>query len=103
NFRTPLAAGLAGLVLFSSLVAHAEKKPKGKPADAAAAAAAADKDKPYGDWKKLTKDTEIQKGYFTTYRKRENLYLEIRQDQLEKPVLGIFSLARGIGSNFVLG
>ena len=42
-------------------------------------------------------------GDFTLYKKRENLYLELAPNQLDQPVLGIFSLARGIGSNFVLG
>jgi hypothetical protein len=64
---------------------------------------AADKDKPYGDWKKVTKDAEVMQGFFTLYKKRENLYLEIAPDQMGKPVLGIFSLARGIGSKFLLG
>ena len=58
---------------------------KGAPPEAAAGG---DKDKPYGDWKKLTKDAEVLKGYFTAYKKRESLYLEIRPDQMEKPVLG---------------
>ncbi|MFM9587524.1 hypothetical protein, partial [Streptomyces caniscabiei] len=30
-------------------------------------------------------------------------YLELKPDQLDKPVLGVFSLARGIGMNGVLG
>jgi len=32
-------------------------------------------DKPYGEWKKLTRDAEVKKGFFTLYHKRENLYL----------------------------
>jgi Met-zincin/Domain of unknown function (DUF5117) len=78
-----------------------DKNSSGKPGDAAAAPAPPEK--PYGDWKKLTKDAEVMKGYFNLYRKRESLYAEIRQDQLGKPVLGIFSFARGIGQNFLLG
>ena len=62
-----------------------------------------DKDKPFRDWKKVTKDAVVSHGYFTVHRKRDDLYLEIRPDQLDQPVLGIFSFARGIGSNFVLG
>jgi hypothetical protein len=79
------------------------KKSSGKKGEAPAAPAAGDKDKPFQDWKKLTKDAEVMKGYFTLYKKRENLYLELRPDQLDKPVLGIFSFARGIGQNRVLG
>lgn len=79
------------------------KKDKGKPGAPAAAAADADKDKPYGDWKKVTKDTEVMKGLFTLYKKRENLYMEITPAQLGVPVLGVFSLASGMGANFILG
>jgi len=69
----------------------------GKTADAAPA------DKPYGDWKKLVKDANVKKGYFTLYWKRENLYMEIQPAQFNQPVLGIFSFAHGIGSNEILG
>ncbi len=96
------ALSFAMLAVFAAAAIAAPAPPKGgkgaPPADAAG-----DKDKPYGEWKKLTKDTDVAKGFFTTYRKRENLYLEIRADQFEKPFLGIFSFASGIGSNFVLG
>ena len=60
-------------------------------------------DKPYGDWKKLTKDAVVKKGYFTLYWKRENLYMEIAPAQFNQPVLGIFSFSHGIGSNEILG
>jgi uncharacterized protein DUF4953/uncharacterized protein DUF5117 len=72
-------------------------------APASAKAGAGEKDKPYAEWKKVTKDAEVKRGFFTLYRKRENLYLELRPEQLGQPVLGIFSVARGIGQNFVLG
>src|SRR4029077_5131560 len=100
-----LAAVLTVAVAASAAFAPpASAKKKDKPADKPAAAApGAPGDKPYGDWAKLTKDAEVHKGYFNVYRKRENLYLEIRPDQFDKPILGIFSLARGIGSNFVPG
>ncbi len=94
---TPLA--LMALLLLA-LPAHAadSKPPAGKPS-----AAADDKDKPYQEWSKVLKDATTTRGFFTLHRKRDNLYLEIRPDQLEKPVLGIFSFASGIGSHFVLG
>ncbi len=77
---------------------------KGDAKSKAKGAADAEKpDKPYGEWKKVTKDTETLKGLFTLYRKRENLYLELKPDQMGVPVLGVFSLASGIGSNFILG
>ena len=91
----PLA--LMAACLVASPAAAAERKPT----DAKSGAAA--EDKPYQDWKKVTKDAEVKKGFFTLHAKRENLYLELAPDQLDKPVLGIFSLARGIGMNGVLG
>ena len=99
------AIGMALLVLVAvSTQAVAGKKADPKaPAKGAGAPGADAGDKPYQDWKKVTKDTEVSKGYFTLYKKRENLYLELKPEQLDKPVLGIFSFAKGIGSNFVLG
>ena len=82
----------------ASLATAAPAPPKGGEAAAAGAP-----DKPFQDWNKLTKDAEVMKGYFTLYKKRENLYLELKPAQLGTPVLGIFSFARGIGSNFLLG
>jgi len=87
------------LVMFAPLPAAAASKPKKGSASEAPPAP----DKPYADWKKVTKDTEVKKGFFTLYQKRENLYAEIRPDQFDKPVLGIWSIARGIGRDFVLG
>src|SRR5262245_48730658 len=81
--------------------AAAAKPKKGK--EAPAAAAAADKDKPFQEWSKITKDAEKLSGFMTFYKKRENLYLEVRPEQLGQPILGVFSLGSGIGSNFVLG
>jgi hypothetical protein len=103
-----LPAALAGAIAFAPFTgAHAAYKNKdkkgGKPPDAAAAAAGGDKDKPFQDWAKVTKDAEVKSGLFTVYKKRENIYLELKPNQLDMPVLGIFSLARGIGSDFVLG
>jgi hypothetical protein len=105
--RSLALVALALALAAGTSVASAKPKSGGKPGDAAAAmaatAAAGDKDKPYGDWKKLTREATVMKGYFTLYRKRENLYMEIQPAQFGQPVLGIFSFARGIGSNFMLG
>lgn len=109
SFRPDSLRSLLALILLALLAtpAPADKKPSGKQGDAAAASAAAaaagEKDKPYGDWKKLTKDSEVMKGFLTLYKKRENLYLELRPEQMGKPILGIFSFSRGIGQNFLLG
>ena len=95
----PGALAIALAMALLPAAGQAAPKPK-KGAEPAAAAAA---DKPYQDWKKVTKDAEVKKGLFTLYQKRENLYLELRPDQLDRPVLGIWSIARGIGRDFVLG
>jgi hypothetical protein len=99
GFALPLVALIAAIAVAPALAA-AKGKPKDKKAAAEAPPSA---DKPYQDWKKVTKDAEVKKGFFTLYQKRENLYLEIRADQLQRPFLGVWSLARGIGRDFVLG
>jgi uncharacterized protein DUF4953/uncharacterized protein DUF5117 len=97
--KTPIYLGLVtSLVLALPSLAASPPPGKGAPA-----AGAEDKDKPFQDWKKVTKDAEVKRGFFTLYQKRENLYLELNPKQLDQPVLGIFSLARGIGMNGVLG
>jgi hypothetical protein len=89
--------------------AAAKKKEKNPPKDAAktgapaGAPAAAPGDKPFAEWGKFTKDAEQKKGFLTYWKKRDNLYLEIAPDQMEKPFLYVVSLSKGIGSNFVLG
>ena len=113
SVRRALVALLAGLALsfvaprtsravdlYGRPSAQEAQKKKGKEVKAADAA---QPDKPYGDWKKLIKDADVMKGFFTLYRKRDNLYMEIAPDQLGKPILGVWSLASGLGANFVLG
>jgi hypothetical protein len=100
--RMLLAAVLAAGLVTGATDAMAAKKVK-KDKNAKPAAAPEDKDKPYQDWKKVPKDAEARPGYLTLHQKRENLYLELKGDQFDKPVLGIFSLSGGIGRNFVLG
>jgi hypothetical protein len=108
--RTALSTTLGALALLVALGAApalAADSPKGgKPgtAGAALAAAAADKpEKPFAEWKKITKDAEAKKGFFTLWKKRDNVYLELRPDQMDMPFLYVVSFARGIGSNFLLG
>ena len=102
--RATLIRSLVGILLLSqgAFAAPNAGKAPGKPSEMSAAAGG-DKDKPFTDWKKVTKDAEIKAGFLTLYKKRENLYLELSPNQLDQPVLGIFSLARGIGMNGVLG
>ena len=69
-------------VLLAALPAFAaDKPPAGKPAGGPPPAE--DKDKPYQDWKKVTKDAELKKGFLNLYSKRENLYLELTPAQLD--------------------
>ena len=97
---------MGALALTAMLVAAtafaAPPKP-GAGAAAAAAGAAAAPEKPFAEWKKTVKDAEEKKGFFTMWKKRDNLYLQINKDQLEKPFLYIVSYSRGIGSNYLLG
>src|SRR5215813_3463936 len=86
---------LALLALASPAVAGKPKKndPKDAAKTAAAAPAAAPGEKPFAEWGKFTKDAEQKKGFFTYWKKRDNLYLEIGKDQLEQPFLYLVSVA----------
>lgn len=99
TLRVSRTWAMAIALMMIPALAFAAPKQKGN--DKAAAPAAPES--PYGDWKKLTKDAEVKKGLFTLYQKRENLYAEIRKDQLDTPVLAIWSIARGIGRDFLIG
>ena len=80
-----------------------DQKGKGGKSAAGAPAAAPTPEKPFAEWSKLTKDAEKKPGFFTLWKKRDNLYLELTKEQLNQPFLYVVSLSRGIGSNFVLG
>jgi hypothetical protein len=107
RFRVPNRL-LVSLVLLAmaSTASAADKKDKGKKPEApggGSAPAAGAAEKPFTEWSKLTKDAEKKAGFFTLWKKRDNLYLEIPKAQLDQPFLYVVSMARGIGSNFVLG
>lgn len=57
----------------------------------------------YKEWKEITKDARVQKGLLTFYIDREDVYCEIRTDQLDTPMLAVLSLSKGIGTNRILG
>ena len=58
----------------------------------------------YKSWDKvITKDHKKHEGLLTFYTKQEELLLEIKKDDLDKPMLAILSLSQGIGSNFIFG
>lgn len=69
--------------------ASGSKKPKSKPK--------------YKPWKKVLKDSEKDEGLFDVHTKREDVFFEIKEDQLDKPFVTFMSLSKGIGARFVLG
>ena len=107
--RIPVLHRLLVVLALVALASPAAAKKKDQPPKdagknaAAAAPAAAPGDKPFAEWGKFTKDAEQKKGFLTTWKKRDNLYVELSPDQMEKPFLYVVSLSRGIGSNFILG
>ena len=82
-----------------SLPIIAQEKTEAKPA---AQQIAAKKKKEYEDFSKVIEDSKSYEGYFTLYQKKENLYCEIQPSQLNKPFLLMASIARGIGSGYIL-
>src|SRR2546425_12050663 len=81
------AVGLLLTALGSTTPAHARKKKE----DSAASDKSdkkddkKDDDSPFKDWDKTLKETESLKGLFTLYRKHDNVWVEIKPDQLDKP------------------
>jgi hypothetical protein len=53
--------------------------------------------KKFEEFDKVTKDAKTYEGLFKLYQKDENLYLELRPDQLDKPLLAPIAIARGMG------
>ena len=84
--------------LYLPIIAQ-EAKTEAKPA---AQQTPAKKKKEYEDFSKVIEDSKSYQGYFTLYEKKENLYCEIKPSQLNKPFLLMASIARGIGSGYIL-
>jgi hypothetical protein len=97
--RRLAAVAIALMLVTGAGLSSAAPKPKKSDAPPAAG----DKDKPFQEWSKVTKDAEKISGFLTFHKKRDNLYLEISESQLGQPFLGVYSLASGMGSNFILG
>ena len=55
------------------------------------------------DYDKLIKDAKEYEGYFDLYQKDGELYLSVPKEQLNKPFLMNFELARGVGSSGLYG
>ena len=60
-------------------------------------------DSPFKHFGKLTENTEHLTGFFDLYQKRDDVYLEIPLDRLEKPFLLTQTLSRGIGTRGLNG
>lgn len=58
----------------------------------------------YKPWDKvITKEHKKSEGLLTLYTKQEEMLLELPKSELDKPMLAILSISRGIGSDFVYG
>jgi hypothetical protein len=57
----------------------------------------------YKEWSEVTRDATIKEGLFKVYTKREDVYFEIKKEQLDKPLLAVLSLSKGIGTHNILG
>lgn len=90
------------IVLGATGLRAEDKKPEGPAPDAAADRAKDSRahgpegDKKFRDFQEVTKDAEKIDGLFRLHRKDEHLYAEIRQDQLDKPLLAPINIARGM-------
>jgi hypothetical protein len=56
-----------------------------------------DSEKKFEDFDKVVKGAKEHEGLFKLYHKEENLYAEIKPDQLDKPFLCPIAIARGAG------
>ena len=54
-------------------------------------------EKKFEDFDKVVKGAKEYDGLFKLYQKDENLYLEIRPEQFNKPLLCPIAIARGMG------
>ena len=88
------------LISFYSLPLFAqEATPAAKPATTETPAK---KKKEFEDFSKVIEDSKSYEGFFKLYQKKENLYCEIQPSQMDKPFLCMISVARGLGSGFLL-
>jgi hypothetical protein len=55
------------------------------------------KDGPWKSFSEVTKNAQIQSGLFTLYRKRDNAYLAVGPNQLDRDYLLVTQLSQGIG------
>ena len=73
-----------------------------QPAKPASQETASTKKKAFADFAKVIEDSKSYDGFFKLYEKKGNLYCEIQPSQLAQPFLCMISVARGLGSGFLL-
>jgi hypothetical protein len=52
---------------------------------------------PWKPWAEVTKEAQVRSGLFTAYLKRDNVYLVLKPDQLDKDYLLVTQLSQGVG------
>jgi hypothetical protein len=62
------------------------------------------KEKPkYKEWKKVLKDAESHEGLFKVWTKQEDVWLELTEEQLDKPHLMLAHFSQGVGAYMMFG
>ena len=90
------------LILIGAYCFSVSAQEATQPAKPATQEAPAKKKKEFEDFSKVIEDSKSHEGFFKLYQKKENLYCEIQPSQLDKPFLCMISVARGLGSGFLL-
>jgi hypothetical protein len=52
---------------------------------------------PWKPWAEVTKDAQVHRGLFTAYLKRDNVYLVLKPEQLDRDYLLVTQLSQGVG------
>ena len=90
------------LILIGAYCFSVSAQEATQPAKPATQEAPAKKKKEFEDFAKVIEDSKSYEGFFKLYQKKENLYCEIQPSQLDQPFLCMISVARGLGSGFLL-
>ena len=59
---------------------------------------AQDSKDPWKSYSEVTRNSEVGSGIFTVYYKRDNIYLSLSPNQLDRDYLLVTQISRGIGS-----
>ncbi len=104
---------LLSVMLLSLPALAADEKPAAEPTAEAGDEAKSEDDSeaeeeeedkgPFKPFDEVTKDTELQEGFFDMYTKSGSLLLTIKPDQLDMPFLMTFEVSQGIGAGGLNG